>query len=100
MSDILAGYGRIGVDDQLVTLTVPPPASLSQRRSDLVSGTSLATLTQRLVATASPENGVLEYSPTEILPQLGAMLAGPAALCRPRRERSPETCAESRGSCP
>jgi hypothetical protein len=34
-----------------------PPASLSQRRSDLVLGTSLATLTQRLVATASPETG-------------------------------------------
>jgi hypothetical protein len=26
--------------------------------------------------------------PTEILSQVGAMLAGPAALCRPRRERS------------
>jgi hypothetical protein len=34
-----------------------PPASLSQRRSDLVLGTSLATLTQRLAATASPETG-------------------------------------------
>ena len=27
--------------------------------------------------------------PTEMLSQVGAMLAGPAALCRPRRERSP-----------
>ena len=47
-----------------------PPASLSQRRSDLALGTSLATLTQRPVATASLERGYWNIAPQRYCPRL------------------------------
>jgi hypothetical protein len=42
------------------------------------------------------ENAVLEYGPTEILPQVGTMSTGPAALCRPRHRLTGHTRGKGR----
>jgi hypothetical protein len=49
---------------------------------------------------ADPISGtaVLEYGATEILPPVGAILKHPARLCRPGRQATPHSRAESRGS--
>src|SRR5439155_25557154 len=51
---------------------------------------------------ADPINGtpVLEYGATEILPLVGAILTQPARLCRPGRQATAHSRAESRGSRP
>src|SRR5215472_18571422 len=59
---------------------------------DLRLGASAATAANRIAGTA-----VLEYRPAETIPPLGAMLPGPARLCRPRPRKQPRTWAENPG---
>src|ERR1700680_4070741 len=76
--------GLLERNPALATSTsIPEPKKVRSRLGDQPCDFNPTTCRDRIAG-----NGVLEYGPTEILPRVGALLAGPAAICRPRRQTS------------